>query len=86
MPRTKHTPDYPTDGMPRIPDQIPSWSPTDALRRPHVRLAQVTIDEGMFAILARIDEALRTRALCGDKVTLDRIQELFSSRFRDFGL
>lgn len=86
MPRTKHDPSYPVNGPTRTPVQSSVPDHAEAFRRPHVRLAQVTIDEGMFAILARIDEALRTRELCGDKVTLDRIQELFSSRFRDFGL
>lgn len=60
------------------------WS--DGVAAPRVRLAQVSLDESMFSILARIDEALMTRSKVGDTETLNRIQELFTSRFRNFGL
>jgi len=53
---------------------------------PRVRLAQVSLDESMFSIIVRIDEALLTRDRIGDTETLNRIQELFTSRFRNFGL
>jgi hypothetical protein len=59
---------------------------TEGLATPRVRLAQVSLDESMFSIIVRIDEALRTRNKIGDTETLNRIQDLFTSRFRDFGL
>lgn len=60
------------------------WTPRDGLRQPVVRLAQEHLDERTFAALVRIDEALRTRAVCGDTATLDRIQTLFRNGFRSF--
>ena len=66
--------------------QCPDRQWSDGLVAPRVRLAQVSLDESMFSILARIDEALMTRSKVGDTETLNRIQDLFTSRFRNFGL
>ncbi len=44
------------------------------------------MDEGMFSVLVRLDELLRVREQCGDTYVLDRIQDLYTTRFRDLGL
>lgn len=56
------------------------------LTRPRVRLASSSMDEGMFSVLVRLDELLRVREQCGDTYVLDRIQDLYTTRFRDLGL
>jgi hypothetical protein len=48
------------------------------------KLTNVTLDESTFGVLVRIDEVLRWRQQLGDKTTLDRIEEIYVSRFRDF--
>ena len=70
----------------REPFRVPERQQLDELHTPRVRLAQVSLDESMFSILVRIDKALMTRERVGDTETLNRIQELFTSRFRNFGL
>lgn len=65
-------------------DDYPRGIP--GLTRPRVRLASSSMDEGMFSVLVRLDELLRVREQCGDTYVLDRIQELYTTRFRDLGL
>jgi hypothetical protein len=48
------------------------------------KLTNVTLDESTFGVLVRIDEVLRWRQQLGDKSTLDRIEDIYVSRFRDF--
>lgn len=48
------------------------------------KLTNVTLDESTFGVLVRIDEVLRWRQQLGDKATLDRIEDIYVSRFRDF--
>lgn len=70
-------------------DHAPAHVPdpdVHGLTRPRVRLASSSMDEGMFSVLVRVDELLRVREQCGDTYVLDRIEALYKSRFRDFGL
>jgi hypothetical protein len=47
------------------------------------KLTNVTLDESTFGVLVRIDEILRWRSKLTDKEILDRIEEVYVSRFRE---
>lgn len=47
------------------------------------KLTNVTLDESTFGVLVRIDEVLRWRGKLNDKEILDRIEEIYVSRFRE---